>query len=190
MIDKRFRVPLSPPNSPRMSDSARTAEYHNQHASKAHVHPGYHSYREHSDASLGYQEEVNDYSPNPTKSSVRSYKSFAYSPGPSGGPCHQYSAESFNQNAPGDYQQRKLSQGLHSMGSTDFHPTAYGTSTPASPDDRLTPRSPDTSVKDQNDDDDLIDSAGEDQDEGTEKVPMTAAELRAHKRKMKRFRYA
>lgn len=189
MIDRRFRVPLSPPTSPRMSDSVKTAEYQNQHASKAHAHSEYYPYREQSDTSLEYRED-GTYSHDPVKSSLHSYKSFAYSPGPPGGSCHQYNPESYSQHASSDYQQRRTSPGPHSMGSTDFQPATYGASAPESPDDRLTPRSPDTSAKGQNDEEDLIDSAGDDQDEGSEKVQMTAAELRAHKRKMKRFRYA
>lgn len=180
-------MPLSPPTSPRMSDSARRAEHHSQHA-KPHAHSGYHSYRELEEGGGGHLEGVGADSQDPTDRSHRPYESFAYSARPSGTSCQQHSAHSYHQNVSGESQQPE--SGLHSTGSKEFRSTTYGVSSPSSPVDRLTPQSPDMSVQGQQDDDDLIDSAGEGQDEGTEKIQMTAAELRAHKRKMKRFRCA
>lgn len=183
MIDNRFRVPLSPPNSPRMSDSAKAGEYHSQHAEKVDAYSGYSSYRNLSEANPGNQDHMNIYMHDPSKSSLRSYQDSNYSPAISGGLGPQHNPNPFDHTASCDYRQRKSSE-LQPMGAAP----KYGASTPASPDDRLTPRSPDASVRDQQDDDDIIDSAGEDQEETAEKALMTAAELRAHKKKMKRFR--
>ena len=59
-----------------------------------------------------------------------------------------------------------------------------------SPVERLTPRSQEaTATRDDGSiEDDEMDMDGAEQEEDGEKPPMTAAELRAHKRKMKRFR--
>ncbi|CZT16069.1 uncharacterized protein RCC_01909 [Ramularia collo-cygni] len=188
MIDNRLRVPPSPPYSPRMSDSVRTAEHYSQQATLVHARPEYRQCRESAIAGAGYSDDVSAYSHDPTEASLRPYKTFNYSPGSSGGPCSQYNIDPYTQVQLGSRQKSKSSQALRHMGSTDVRSAAHGISTSASPVDRLTPHSPDNSVHDQQDDDDLIDSAGEDQDEGSEKIQMTAAELRAHKRKMKRFR--
>lgn len=178
MIDKRLRVPLSPPDSPRMSNSAGPAEHESQLKVKPHTLSEYRSYRGHSDAVLGGQGHANVYSHDSIEPSRQSYKSAESS---SGRLYLQPNPDTYSQNAFGDYQHPKLSQGMRP---TDLHPSTHNVLLPASPADRLTPHSPD----DQQDDDDLIDSAGEDHDDGSERPPMTAAELRAHKRKMKRFR--
>lgn len=66
----------------------------------------------------------------------------------------------------------------------------YGGSAPASPVSGLSPPSPVVDVANQQPEanDELFDDEDEEQGEGESKKPMTAAELRAQKRKMKRFR--
>jgi len=81
-----------------------------------------------------------------------------------------------------------MSQGPQPVGTSALVPATFGGSAPTSPSDRLTPRSPAAAHHDeQMDDEDLEGEVGE-QDDEEDKPPMTAAELRAHKRKMKRFR--
>jgi hypothetical protein len=77
-------------------------------------------------------------------------------------------------------------QRSHFHPSGELVPATDGQSSPAG---RLTPRSGDVVHADEQlEDEDLDMMIGDDEDsEG--KLPMTAAELRAHKRKMKRFRY-
>lgn len=67
---------------------------------------------------------------------------------------------------------------------------AFDDTLPPSPTDQLTPRSSRTSLREQPDDDEIDDTSNEDLEEPDETAEMTAAELRAHKRKMKRFRFA
>lgn len=71
------------------------------------------------------------------------------------------------------------------LGAQGPSPAVFDTSAPPSSTGRLTPRSlgPETRVAE----DDEIDD-DEDQDDDEDKSPMTAAELRDQKRKMKRFR--
>ncbi|KAF7187820.1 Protein lin-11 [Pseudocercospora fuligena] len=172
MVEERYQVPLSPPSSPRMSDkSTKTGDYH---------HGPHHPHNTSSGPITEYQPYSQDRSIPP----LRSYRSTPYSLG-SGA---HYGHES-NTSAPSNYDERHLSSGSHSVGPADVQSSTYNDSTPASPADRLTPRSPGASNKDQADDDDLVDDfGGEDPEDEGERPPMTAAELRAQKRKMKRFR--
>ncbi|EME77415.1 uncharacterized protein MYCFIDRAFT_200686 [Pseudocercospora fijiensis CIRAD86] len=172
MVEERYQVPLSPPSSPRMSDNAtKTGDYH---------HGPHHLHHASSGPTSDYQSYQRDRSIPP----LRSYRNTPY---PLGSGAH-YGHEG-NTSAPSTYDDRQLLSDPHSMGPADLQSSTYDDSTPASLVDRLTPRSPGASNKDQADDDDLVDDFGgeEPEDEG-ERPPMTAAELRAQKRKMKRFR--
>jgi hypothetical protein len=83
---------------------------------------------------------------------------------------------------------------IDELDSKDMPTVTYGGSAPASPVSRMTPPSPQDDLNDKNDPDgdeiitedrdDMGDDAGKDDDS----KPMSAAELRAQKRKMKRFR--
>lgn len=185
MVDKRFGVPLSPPYSPRMSEFAETTGNHSQHASKVQAHSECHPSRELSNVSLGSHDVVSAHSHQASESSLR-YKSFAYSSEAPEGLYQQYNPAAFSQDVPIYGRQPKLSHGPTSSGV--HQSSTYGAPRAASLEGQLTPRSPAISVQDQQDHDELIDSAGEDEDEGAGKNQMSAAELRAHKRKMKRFR--
>lgn len=93
--------------------------------------------------------------------------------------------------SPGRFKERVLSQGPQPTASSDLPQPTFGGSAPVSPVERLTPRSQEaiTGQEEALLEDDEMDMEGAEQDEDAEKPPMTAAELRAHKRKMKRFRY-
>ncbi|KXS95781.1 hypothetical protein AC578_6451 [Pseudocercospora eumusae] len=172
MVEERYQVPLSPPSSPRMSDkSTKAGDYH---------HGPHHPHNVSSGPITEYRPYAQDRSIPP----LRSYRSTPYSLGPGS----HYGREG-NTSAPSNYDERPLSSGSHSGGPADVQSSTYDDSMPASPADRLTPRSPGASHKDQADDDDLVDDfGGEDPEDEGERPPMTAAELRAQKRKMKRFR--
>lgn len=113
--------------------------------------------------------------------SLRSYKNSPYGLEPSTQLGYQGGQHDPNQN----YQDRMLPQSAQPVRTADSQPTTGA----SSPTDRLTPRSESAHAKEHHDDDDVIDLGGDDPDEEGEKVPMTAAELRAAKRKMKRFRF-
>ena len=74
-------------------------------------------------------------------------------------------------------------------GCANLQQPTFGGSAPASPAGQFSPSSP--KVEEQGvpiEDEDIELGDAEDEDETVPKRPMTAAELRAHKRKMKRFR--
>ena len=172
MVTERFSVLLSPPNSPRMSDAeAKTAQYYNQYAP-------YPSQR-HSTLSTQPDHQGRDSSTSSydtARPGLRSHKSFPAS-------LRHASAEGFDE--------RYAPQSIPSMSSAGPIPVTAGHPAPGSPADQLTPRSDGNSARDQQDEDDeVIDIGGDDQDDEVESRPMTAAELRAAKRKMKRFRFA
>lgn len=117
---------------------------------------------------------------------LRSYKSFPYSLGPSSRFSNPSGAP--EQQTGVGYNERLMTQGPQPAGTSDLAPATYGGSAPTSPAGRLTPRSGGIAQGDEQGEDEDIDLGEGGEDEGDEKPPMTAAELRAHKRKMKRFR--
>ncbi|KAK4495734.1 hypothetical protein PRZ48_013002 [Zasmidium cellare] len=181
MVNERFTVLLSPPNSPRMSDAtAKADDYYAQFAPhSAQYHPR--SSIQHGQVST-HNEHHDPY--DQTRHPLRSYKSSPYALGTSSQLGYQGSHNHPHQN----FQDRMIPQGPQPVRSADSQPTTGAASSASSPTDRLTPRSESAHAKEQHDDDDVIELGGEDPDEEGEKVPMTAAELRAAKRKMKRFR--
>ncbi|KAI5360926.1 putative Homeobox domain-containing protein [Septoria linicola] len=142
MLQERFKVPLSPPNSPRMSDAVtKSNDYRYQQAPQRFDHD-----RDLREAGHG-----------------------------------QLTAST-------EYAQRQYSSGQRP---SNVSHAPYDASAESSPRDRLTPRSPASMSRDQlDDDDDLVEFGGDDQDEDddSEKPALTPQELRAQKRKMKRFR--
>ena len=119
---------------------------------------------------------------------LRSHKSFPYSLGPSSRLQDENPQDQSSTNALGDFTERVLSQGPQPTGSSNLQQPTFGGSAPTSPAGRLTPNSPKVEDNDLLMEDEEIDFGTAEQEEGTERPPMTAAELRAHKRKMKRFR--
>ena len=81
-----------------------------------------------------------------------------------------------------------MAQGPQPAGSADLPPATFGGSAPTSPAGRLTPHSPPGGLGDEQMDDEDMQGGALEPDDDEDKPPMTAAELRAQKRKMKRFR--
>lgn len=181
MVQERFTVPLSPPNSPRMSDTAaKSGAYHTEpHKTQSSS----------SDAHGGYQY----YSQDPSRPQLGSYKSPPFPVESTAEHSHGYQQEEpRHMPSSSEYHAQLAGNDRGPVVSVDVPPTTSKTSALASPSGRLTPRSPEIGSRDhlEDDDDDLDDFGGDDQDDDGDKPPMTAAELRAHKRKMKRFRFA
>ncbi|KAK3060374.1 hypothetical protein LTR53_020130, partial [Teratosphaeriaceae sp. CCFEE 6253] len=77
------------------------------------------------------------------------------------------------------------------VGTSNLPAATFGGSAPTSPaGGRLTPNSPGGDLDDEQlEDEEMAYGTADQGEEGEERPPMTAAELRAHKRKMKRFRW-
>jgi hypothetical protein len=125
-----------------------------------------------------------------TRPLLRTYKSFPYPHGPSSRYQHDASKGDPGRPLGTDNIDRVIAQGPQSVGSAELPPVTYSGSEPTSPAGRLTPRSGGVTQVDEQLDDDELDVAMDEDEEADEKRPMTVAELRAHKRKMKRFRCA
>jgi hypothetical protein len=115
-------------------------------------------------------------------SRLRSHKDFSYSHKPTSNP--KDSSEL-------NHGQHLVGSGAQAAGPEELQPATFGGSAPNSPSGRLTPQSGENTHHDEQmlddiDEDDLGPAEG---DDGVDKSKMTPAELRAHKRKMKRFRY-
>ncbi|KAM0721210.1 hypothetical protein Q7P37_003497 [Cladosporium fusiforme] len=189
MLTERPTAPLSPPTSPRMSDTpAKANDYNWQTPSYIPTAAGTH--REEGAHGFGRLSHAQGHVDDPSRPQLRSYKSFPYSLGPSSRLAHDASTEPENDPNRLGHNQRLVAQGPQPSGSSDLPPATFGGSAPTSPSGRLTPRSGENTHHDEQmlDDDDDADMGPGDADDGIDKSKMTAAELRAHKRKMKRFR--
>lgn len=176
MIDGSFNVPLSPPTSPRNSAYGMSTDDNEWQTSnlKTEEHTPPHS---ECDMTVLQVEEVSN-TFDLKRPSIRSHKSFPY----------LLDSKSH------------LSNGANSLSTVneiephDLPAVTFGGSAPTSPISRLTPptthdENAEEKVEDEGDDiilDDKDDAASSDANE--EDRPMTAAEIRAAKRKMKRFR--
>ncbi|KAK8223570.1 hypothetical protein BKA81DRAFT_376692 [Phyllosticta paracitricarpa] len=186
MIDGSHSVPLSPPSSPRMSAYTAThpdPEWHSQP-----VKPSGGVCAPPEAAGMGLlhnavnttQFDIKDRPP------LHTHKSYPYA-------LNQIS-HSQQQTGLSDHHILPLGQrDRGSIGNTDPSDSAslsvsYGASAPTSPSSRLTPASPGSGVKHERDDDLNDQNLSGSAEEGDQDKPMTAAELRAQKRKMKRFR--
>jgi len=180
-----FNIPLSPPTSPRLASTFQQEQ-------------GDSSWQEQQQQSTQPTETGSD---NPeakmplvhsdipsslsldTKPMLRTHKSFPYTlgtgrPGAPDTPPLNSATDSPSTAAPDDLS----TPDIGGVSSTDMPSVTFGGSAPASPLSNMTPTSP-------HGDDELglaIDLGPED----GEKKPMSAAEIRAQKRKMKRFRFA
>jgi hypothetical protein len=184
MLTERPTAPLSPPTSPRMSETpGKATDYSWQPSSylatatQAPREEGAHGY-ERQPQSQGQLSD--DARPQP-----RSYKSYPYSLGPSSRVSHDGSVTAEEISS-----ETRLIQGSQPTGASESQAGTFGRSAPTSPNNRLTPRSGENAQQDEPmlddiDEDDLGPAEG---DDGVDKSKMTPAELRAHKRKMKRFR--
>lgn len=183
MIPGKIIEPLSPPSSPRMSGQDYKPAL-----------PGWQTHQEHqSSYGQGYPQAPGHYqaqepAPNshvlsaPHGPSLRSYKTSPY-------PLNaQYTAGS---TAPGAYAQQPSSDNkiiTTLQPNAGPGPQSLGGSAPGSPSSRISPQSQGLDHDDEVVDEDDQDASGE-PDDGENRPPMTAAELRNQKRKMKRFRY-
>lgn len=195
MIDEKPTVPLSPPNSPRMSDAAaKTNHYQWQLPPTSSLDPSTAGQNLpqlllQDTRAPGLHQDIRHPPDNATRPSLRSHKSFPYSLGPSSRLQHEVGQDASTGPVLVEFKERLMSQGPQPVGTSALPPATFGGSAPTSPAGRLTPHSPSAGHVDEqmDDDDDLEGEMGEQEDE-EDKPPMTAAELRAQKRKMKRFR--
>ncbi|KAL1632859.1 hypothetical protein SLS56_003349 [Neofusicoccum ribis] len=121
---------------------------------------------------------------------LRTHKSFPYTLSQPHHSASQQLAQPDHQIASPQPQRERITiSNLEESQQTSLPNVTYGGSAPASPVSRLTPPSPEGEKGNKDDDhnDALLSGSN---DEGDDSKPMTAAELRAQKRKMKRFRRA
>ena len=121
--------------------------------------------------------------------SLRSYRSFPSSLGASGLHQQEVSQGPPNVLPPGAFYESDAPRGPQTAVPSDLPPVTFGGSAPASPVERQRTNSPPALSDDPGADDDLELEDAE-QGEDDDRSPMTAADLRAQKRKMKRFRCA
>lgn len=185
MVDGNLFIPLSPPSSPRMSAYSTTpAENEWQSSDLKSLDPT----SAHSDSDMALlQAEVAGHNFDLKRPLLRTHKSFPYT------------LDNKHQQSNGSDSPSRVSMSNIDdiVDSNDMPTVTFGGSAPASPVSRLTPPSPHDCLNgDKNDPqgDEIIieekDDGSEDACKDDEKPPISAAELRAQKRKMKRFRYA
>ncbi|KAK8172312.1 hypothetical protein BKA80DRAFT_198127 [Phyllosticta citrichinensis] len=181
MIDGSRSVPLSPPSSPRMSAYTATHPDPEWHSQPVKPSGGVRAPSETSGMGLLHnavtttQFDIKDRPP------LHTHKSYPYALNSVSHSQHDHHILPLGQRDRG------------SIGNTEPSDSAsfsvsYGASAPASPSSRLTPASPGSGVKHERDDDLNDQNLSGSAEEGDQDKPMTAAELRAQKRKMKRFR--
>ena len=200
MIDDKHAVPLSPPTSPHMSDTdGKLNEFTWQHAQDALLEPVVLLQDQRTqderpvELHLGLDqittEQPIEAVTQLARPPLRSHKSFPYSLGPSSRASDVVFQDPNSATAMAEFKERVVSQGPQPTGNAALPQPSYGGSAPTSPVGRLTPNSPNADQHDgQADDDDMDLDADLDEEEDAGRPPKTAAELRAQKRKMKRFR--
>ena len=188
-----FAIPLSPPHSPPMSEAGYDSQGNPlQHTTKSSdiaaqgtkptsaIATSIGAYRAADTLSIDQHQQA--------RPPLRSYKSFPYSLGPSSR-VHDVAPDTSEAAIFGDFTERVLSSGPQPTASANLQQPTFGGSAPASPADKLSPDSEEAEEHDVSMEDEDIDLGdAEEEDVTTDQRPMTAAELRAHKRKMKRFR--
>ena len=186
-------MPLSPPTSPRMSGAALKVDQYpwlSTSTSGVDTTASTHSVVEQTrfiDPSQPSQELLNAQNQQ-NRPPLRSHRSFPYSLGPSSRQQYDLSGSQSAVTPLGDFAERVLSQGPQPTASAELQQPTFGGSAPTSPVGNLTPHSQENSQNDAQMEDEELEFGTIEQDLEADKVPMTAAELRAHKRKMKRFR--
>lgn len=185
MVDGNLFIPLSPPSSPRMSAYSTTpAENEWQSSDLKSLDPN-----SHSDGEMALlQADINGHNFDLKRPMLRTHKSFPYT------------LDTKHQQSNGSDSPSRDRIGISTIDEIESHdmPTVtFGGSAPASPVSRLTPPSPHDALngeKNEPQGDEIIlderEECGEEQAKEEEKPLISAAELRAQKRKMKRFRYA
>lgn len=183
MVDGNLFIPLSPPSSPRMSAYSTTpADNEWQSSDLKALDAG----SAHSDSDMAMlQAEVNGHNFDLKRPLLRTHKSFPYA---LDGKHHANGADS-------PTRERISISNIDDVETNELPNVTFGGSAPASPVSRLTPPSPHDIVNGEDvkvQGDEIIteekEENGEEPSKDEEKPPMTAAEIRAQKRKMKRFR--
>ncbi|KAF2016263.1 hypothetical protein BU24DRAFT_197650 [Aaosphaeria arxii CBS 175.79] len=182
MVDGNLFIPLSPPSSPRMSVYSTTPAENDWPSSDI---KALDAASTHSDSDMALlQAEVNGHNFDLKRPLLRTHKSFPYSLDTKHSLTNGCSSPT-----------RVGLSNIDELDTTDMPTVTFGGSAPASPVSRLTPPSPHDPLNGDRSDpqgdeiilddkDDLCDDSIKDED----KPPISAAELRAQKRKMKRFR--
>lgn len=185
MVDGNLFIPLSPPSSPRMSAYSTTPADNEWHSSD--IKP-LDTTSAHSEGDMALlQAEVNGHGFDLKRPLLRTHKSFPYA---------ALDGKHLGSGSDSPTRDRISMSNIDEIDSNEIPAVTFGGSAPASPVSRLTPPSPHDAtngedVKVQGDEiiteerDDMMEEAPE---ENKDKPPMTAAEIRAQKRKMKRFR--
>ncbi|KAF2085002.1 homeobox-domain-containing protein, partial [Saccharata proteae CBS 121410] len=195
MVDGSFFVPLSPPSSPRMSAFGANPVESEWQAQRTKPGEGLCSSSDSNNTNMGLlHAEISSLPLDAQRRPpLRTHKSFPYPLRPP--PMHPMNPPIHSTHptiASPMPQRERISISSIDAGPLEPPNVSYGGSAPASPVSRLSPYSPlrdriEEGEEQQEDHEmDLAGSQGE-EDEGEQK-PMTAAELRAQKRKMKRFR--
>jgi Homeodomain len=175
-----FNIPLSPPTSPRMS------AFHSDQVENSWQDQNK-SQDNNQDSSDGNMALVHGEVPSltlDTKPMLRSHKSFPYTLRAAG---HQPDTPPLNSSdgSPNTANPDDLSASLGEIPTNEIPQVSFGGSAPASPLSNFTPTSPRDRDDDHGSD---LNGLNIDMDPDGEKKPLSAAELRAQKRKMKRFR--
>lgn len=188
MVERLAVGPPSPPTSPRMSDVHGKNDGLRWDQTPAATLSAQHQLPPSLSDNLSALAAQQTKSPL-TRPPLRTIKSFPYSLGPSGRVQNESNQDEANGSL-GGFKERVLSQGPQPTASADLAQPTFGGSAPTSPVERLTPKSQEANMgqSEAPAEDEEMDFEAADQEEEEERPPMTAAELRAHKRKMKRFR--
>ncbi|KAF1959860.1 homeobox-domain-containing protein [Byssothecium circinans] len=182
MVDGNIFIPLSPPSSPHMSAYSTTADNEWQSSDIKTLDNN----SAHSEGDMAMlQTEVNGHNFDLKRPMLRTHKSFPFN----------LNTKHHTNGLDSPPRERIGMSTIDEIDSHEVPTVTFGRSAPASPVSRLTPPSPQDAfngedVKVQGDEiitedkDDIIEEPMNEE----EKRPMTAAEIRAQKRKMKRFR--
>ncbi|KAF2444667.1 homeobox-domain-containing protein [Karstenula rhodostoma CBS 690.94] len=176
MVDGNLFIPLSPPSSPRMSAYSTTPADNEWQTDIKSLET---SSTSDSDMAL-LQAEVNGHNFDLKRPMLRTHNSFPFA------------LDGKHTGSPA--RERISISSIDGIESNDMQTVTFGGSAPASPVSRLTPPSPNDDLCGDDikveGDEIITEEKDEDVEESkdTDKPPMTAAEIRAQKRKMKRFR--
>jgi hypothetical protein len=185
-----FNIPLSPPSSPRMS------QYHTESVDTSWQDHKNHPLEATPDSATGEMSMVHSGLPSleldvNQKPLLRSHKSFPYALRTSGANIHEPDTPPLNgsDGSPSSANPEGLGiSNLQDAQTREMPTVSFGGSAPASPMSNMDDHSPKDDGLDSQDLNGLNIDMDDMGDERDDKQPMTAAEIRAQKRKMKRFR--
>jgi hypothetical protein len=190
MVDGNLFIPLSPPSSPRMSAyNATSAENEWQNQDIKPLDPT--STNSEGDMAMLHAEVSGLPLDMQRRPMLRTHRSFPYTIRPSGHSLHpsDHSLDGSG-GSPVPQRERITISKLEELDSGELSNVTFNGSAPASPVSRLTPPSPCGERSDEHEDTHEGGTLSGDGGEDEQNPPISAAELRAQKRKMKRFRSA